>query len=393
MSNSNLPPNVFTLRQSEFRAIPGNPIVYWLSSNLRLFFKVYPGIGKVLKAGVGQNTGDNDRFLRFWWEVGCSNIGFYYDNLLDTISSPPKWYPYMKGGSFLRWYGNQERIVNWANDAEEMKEYAIIRNKGKHWSRYLQNLPLCFKEGITWSLISTTNFGVRYLPPGFIFDVGGSCGFPEKKLLFTTMAVMNSTWMTYALHLLNPTINYQIGDIARVPFKLPDETIKSCFDHLVPLCIHIRQAESMHSETTFDFVAPFSWQYGNGLCRLSSQRLAELEEKINHLVYELYDLGAEDRQAIERELAVIHNMPEEGESVKAEEEGDLTEGEDNGGRALDWLSYATGIILGRFQPGIPGALGSAIYRRSDFAIGSLPEPSEEEFNEMVGDPSQFAYID
>ena len=110
MSDIKLPNQVYRLHQGDFRAIPGKPIVYWLNSNLRSFFKEYPGIGKVLKAGVGQNTGDNDRFLRFWWEVSWSNIGFYFNNLLDTISSPKKWYPYMKGGSFLSWYGNQERI-------------------------------------------------------------------------------------------------------------------------------------------------------------------------------------------------------------------------------------------------------------------------------------------
>jgi len=305
-SEIKLPNQVYQLRQGDFGAIPGKPIVYWLNANLRSFFKEYPGIGKVLKAGVGQNTGDNDRFLRFWWEVGCSKIGFYFNNLLDTISSSKKWYPYMKGGSFLRWYGNQERVVNWANDAKEMKEYAMIRNKGKHWSRYLQNLPLCFKEGITWSLVSTTSFGVRYLPPGFIFDVGGSCGFPTKDLLLTIMAVMNSTWMNYALRLLNPTINFQIGDIARVPFKSPTPTKKAQFDRLVPQCIHIQQMESMCSENTFDFHAPLDWKTGPSQELAASQRLHALEEQINEQVYVLYEISLEDRQAIESELAVRH---------------------------------------------------------------------------------------
>ena len=394
-SEIKLPNQVYQLRQGDFGAIPGKPIVYWLNANLRSFFKEYPGIGKVLKAGVGQNTGDNDRFLRFWWEVGCSKIGFYFNNLLDTISSSKKWYPYMKGGSFLRWYGNQERVVNWANDAKEMKEYAMIRNKGKHWSRYLQNLPLCFKEGITWSLVSTTSFGVRYLPPGFIFDVGGSCGFPTKDLLLTIMAVMNSTWMNYALRLLNPTINFQIGDIARVPFKSPTPTKKAQFDRLVPQCIHIQQMESMCSENTFDFHAPLDWKTGPSQELAASQRLHALEEQINEQVYVLYEISLEDRQAIESELAGGMAVAEESEKVKTEEE-DESEVETGGTRqslAFAWLSYAIGIVLSRFQPGIPGALGSAIYRRSDFAIGSLPEPSEEEFNELVGEPSQFAYID
>ena len=105
----------------------------------------------------------------------------------------------MKGGSYLRWFGNQERLINWFNDAREMKEYAVIRNHGGHWSRYLQNLNLSFREGITWSDLSTSGFAVRYYPPGFIFDVKGSSGFPKTQDLFSVMAVMNSSWMSYLL--------------------------------------------------------------------------------------------------------------------------------------------------------------------------------------------------
>ena len=390
MSDIKLPNQVYRLRQGDFGAIPGKPVVYWVNANLRSFFKEYPGIGKVLKAGVGQNTGDNDRFLRFWWEVGCSKIGFYFNNLLDTISSPKKWFPYMKGGSFLRWYGNQERVVNWANDAKEMKEYAIIRNKGKHWSRYLQNLPLCFKEGVTWSDLSTKGFGVRYLPPGFIFDVKGSSGFTETNLLFTITAVLNSSWMNYALGLLNPTVSFQVGDISRVPFRRP---IKNEFDHLVPFCINIQHSNSMYSEATFDFCSPVNFRNGTTKLQMTRQRLESLEAQINDQVYSLYEISNEDRQTIERELGGELPYADDVESAKTEDEEITNEIISCNTLALSWLSYAIGSILARFQPGTLGALGSAIYRRTDFAIGSLPEPSEEEFNELVGDPSQFAYVD
>jgi len=384
MTNGDLPTNVFSLRQSEFRAIPGNPWVYWALSVVLNRFISLEQMETFVQPKQGLATTENVRFLRFWWELDKA-----------VRNQKTKWFPYMKGGGLLRWFGNQLFFVNWAANGREIKENILLRYpylNGK-WEWVAKNIEFYLREGITWSLVSTTRFGVRYLPPGFIFDVGGSCGFPDKELLFSVMAVGNSPWMNYALRLLNPTINFQIGDIARVPFQVPDATSRSSFDQLVPQCIHLQQAESMHSETTFDFIAPFSWQYGSDLCRISSQRLAELEEKINNFVYELYKISSEDRQTIERELVGMQNISEEEEIGKVEERGDLPGEEDNGNRTMDWLSYAIGIVLGRFQPGTPGALGSAVYRRSDFAIGSLPEPTEEEFNELVGDPSQFAYID
>ena len=209
------------------------------------------------------------------------------------------------------------------------------------------------------------------------------------------MAVMNSHWMNYALGLLNPTVSFQVGDISRVPFQEPSREIKAEFDRLVPQCIHLQQVESMRSENTFDFHAPLDWETGPSQELAASQRLSAVEEQINEQVYALYEISPQDRQAIESELAGGMALTEESEKVETEEEDESQAemGVTRQSLALAWLSYAIGIVLSRFHPGSPGALGSAIYRRSDFAIGSLPEPSEEEFNELVGEPSQFAYID
>ena len=385
-SEIKLPNQVYQLRQGDFGAIPGSPWVYWINNKIRSVFLKSQSLEHVVKPRQGLATGENFRFLRYFWELPFSSLNIFPDN--KQIS----FYRYMKGGSFRKWFGNQWFVVNWKKDGSEIKNF--FSPNGRLASRP-QNTSFYFREGITWSLVSTTNFGVRYLPPEFIFDVGGSCGFPAKELLFTIMAVMNSLWMNFALRLLNPTINFQIGDIARVPFKSPTATQKKEFDRFVPQCIHIQQTESMHSENTFDFHAPLDWETGASQKLAASQRLSTLEEQINEQVYVLYEVSLEDRRAIESELAGGMTIAEESEKAKTEEE-DGSEAETGITRqsiAFAWLSYAIGVILNRFQPGTPGALGSAIYRRTDFAIGSLPEPTEAEFNELVGDPSQFAYID
>ena len=385
-SEIKLPNQVYQLRQGDFGAIPGQPFVYWVNQYIRKLFSQLSSLGSIANPKVGLQTGENVRFLRFWWELGIDRI-FFNKNTRNKKDDPDNvgWCLYMKGGAYQRWYGNQFHILNWKSEGAEIKSLipkSVIRNSDCY-----------FKEGITWSDLSTKGFGVRYLPKGFIFDVKGSSGFPGEDQLFTVMAVMNSPWMNYALGLLNPTVSFQVGDIGRVPFKMPSPSQKAIFEGLVPKCIQIQQSKATRNETAIDFTMPLALQSGKLVVQAASQCLSGMEAQLNKQVYDLFEIGEIDRQAIESELAGGLIDVEEVESTKAEEEDDTSPSVNITELIYSWLSYAIGIVLGRFQPGTPGALGSAIYRRSDFAIGSLPEPSEEEFNELVGGPSQFAYID
>ena len=391
MTNNDFPKNVYSLRQGDFDAIPGNPWVYWVQKRILDIFSEYDAIQKRASICIGMRTGDNQRFTRFWWEISQSE----FKKPKEKIKSLIKWYPYMKGGGFSRWYGYQERVVEWLNNGLIIKENTKFHYPylGDNLGWKISNESFYFKEGVTWSAVSSTGFGVRYLPPGFIFDVGGSAGFVEPYLLFSFLAFMNSTWTNYTLRLLNPTINFQVGDISRVPFIQPSDLQKNEINFLVPLCIHNQQVNSIHSENTFDFCAPLDWQKGTSQFLFARQHLEEYETQINNLIYQIYNIDDNDQKIIERELASGMLVSDEADSSKPDDEEESSTVVNSISLALPWLSYTIGIVLNRFQPGTPGALGSGIYRRTDFAIGSLPEPTEEEFNELVGEPSQFAYTD
>ena len=386
MTDTGLPSNVYSLRQGDFYVIPGSPWVYWVNKTIRNKFKIPQTLGDLIGSTHGTATYDNFRFLRFWWECISQNIfmGNSWNEYLARNANQPVLY--MKGGTLLRWYGNQEYVV-------------LLGVKGKTIEAFLDSKrdnirgwEVIFKEGVTWSLISTKGFSVRYLPPGFIFDVAGSSGFPPTEYLATTLAIMSSSWMEYALSLINPTINFPAGYVGRVPFQSPSEEFKKYFDVLVLQCVNLQQSRAMHSENTFDYVAPYLILDGALRVQGINLHLTNLEKKLDELVFDLYDIDEENRQSIKSQLRteIIRNDEPYVEIVGGEDTistiGILE-------LPYEWLSYSVGIILNRFQPGTPGALGSAIYWRSDFAIGSLPEPSEEEFNELVGEPSQFAYID
>jgi hypothetical protein len=305
----------------------------------------------------------------------------------------------MKGGPYHKWYGNQEYVVNWRNDAEEIDAFrpaSVIRNPGYY-----------FREGVTWTDLGASGFSARISPGGFVFDVSGSCAFPETEYeIPQLLAVMNAISTGYLLSLVNPTMHFQVGDLTRLPVPVVGS---SNFLPVVVTCVRASKLQAAHDESTFDFIAPLRWDTGLGDMAAAQARLAELERQIDDEVYRLYGISDEDRAAIEAELAGGTDTEEEAES-----EAPMTVEE----LAVRWISYAVGIALGRFQAGgspspqpspqkgegatpLPGReglgegwpLGSAVYRRQDFAVGSLPAPDEAEFDQLVGPPERFACVD
>jgi len=223
-------PESFRYSQGDFDAIPGAPWVYWITPRLRKLFREAPKLATIAPPRHGLSTCNNFRFLRFWWELGTNSIAF---NCLDSRQAEDTnktWFPYMKGGSFKRWYGNQSFVVNWRHDGLEIK-LDIVRKfpylKG-NWGMVVTNPDYYFHRGVTWPNILSGRFSARLSPGGFIFDVSGSSAFSPDILLL--LAVLNSAFAQYALKLINPTINVQIGDIARLPFPT---TGNDAVEHLV----------------------------------------------------------------------------------------------------------------------------------------------------------------
>ena len=219
------------------------------------------------------------------------------------------------------------------------------------------NEDVCFRKGVTWSDLTSGRFSARLSPGGFAFDVKGSSAFPADIPL--ALALLNSSFANYALNLVNPTVSYQVGDIARLP--VPNHSGKST-QHLVEAAVSLARADSKEDETTYDFVAPPEWPNGDAAIVKRHAKLVALEQQVDEEVYKLYEISNEDRKAIEEELATPANTPDEG----GEEEADA--GEDNGGSdppcsitsvglAREWVSYGVGVALGRFFPGSSDALG------------------------------------
>ena len=202
----------FRASASDFEKIPGSPIAYWVSEQIRNLFAEGPELEQIAPCRQGVATADNDRFLRLWHEIDKQKFGIGFKSAYEAKKSKLKWFPYNKGGNFRLWYGNNEYLVNWEDDGAEIKSTrprAAIRNP-----------EYFFKNSVTWTLISSAKFGVRYSDSGAIFDVGGSGCFPNLSEQFLVLGFLASPICFGMLRATNPTLNFQVGNISALPLQI-----------------------------------------------------------------------------------------------------------------------------------------------------------------------------
>jgi hypothetical protein len=213
-------PCVFRARGDEFVRIPGRPIAYAAGKGLRETFLIPEKIGEIAKPRQGMATTNNDLFLRIWSEVGANRSNFHCNSEDEAFESGAKWFPYNKGGPFRKWNGNFIYVVNFENRGKTICDYidntpgARVGSNGR-----VINREFYFKEGVTWSDIKTGGFGARLSPHGFIFDVKGSSGFPDPQKRLSVLGLLSSKLAAKYIDVLNPTVTFQVGDIARIPYK------------------------------------------------------------------------------------------------------------------------------------------------------------------------------
>ena len=233
-----------------FEKIPGMPIGYWVSENLLKNFGKGIKIEKIIQARKGLDTGDNNRFLRQWYEVKKEKISYNTKSITEIENNEYKWYPYNKGGERRQWYGNYDYIVNWENNGYEIKNFR--NEKGKLRSA-VRNQDFYFKEAITWSMITSGGFSIRYRDIGSIYDTAGMSAFLKGNIdLNYILGLIGTKISDYVFKILNPTINLQAGDFNNFPV-IENEQIKSKVISIVDDCIKISKYDWNTFETAWDF--------------------------------------------------------------------------------------------------------------------------------------------
>lgn len=348
-----------------FSKIPGSPVAYWLTDNMLCIFEKSKTLAEIAKPRQGLATSDNDRFLKFWNEVEFSKIGFDITSINDENKFLYKWFPCTKGGSFRRWYGNNDYVVNWENDGQEIKAYAAKLYKS--YTRTIKNIPFYFRKGLTWSTISSGLFSLRYVPAGFIFETKGAMCYVEDKYLYYILALYNTKIMQQFLAIVSPTLDYHEGPLGRTPIVLKED---GGIEKTAKESTELSKIDWDAFETSWDFAehplvkwshdlwdstsigATMAYYYHGErpevscpveLCYLLWQgecndRFAKLkanEEELNRIFIDIYGLQDELTPEVEDKDVTVRRA-------------------DLGRDIRSLLSYAVGCIFGRYSLDKPG---------------------------------------
>ncbi|MCR3965132.1 BREX-1 system adenine-specific DNA-methyltransferase PglX, partial [Aeromonas veronii] len=193
----------------DFKSIPGSPIAYWASEKVFDAFKNNPKLKQYLSPKQGTSTGNDDVYVRFWFEVGVKKIGLGLKSLDDALSSDFSYFPLDKGGDFRRWYGNNEKVIRFGDGG-----YEDLLDMGNH----LPSRDKYFKKGLTWSKITSFKISVRYDDYGFVFSSVGLKGFPDDSNMYICLGYMNSSLVDKFTEITSPTVSIISGDIEKLPY-------------------------------------------------------------------------------------------------------------------------------------------------------------------------------
>jgi len=317
--------------------LPGAPLAYWLGEGfLRACARGAP-LGRMGRMSEGVKTGDNERFLRLWFEVEAPKLG-------------GKWVFYHKGGEFRRWYGNLDYVIDWEDGGRAIRGAP---------NSALQGSDMYFKPVVCWSKITSRGTAFRYVPPGCLFDSGSPAFYSEERLLYV-LGLLNSKvareWLTAA----NPTLNTQVGDVKSIPCLVGREE-EVC--RLVARCLDLSRADWDEFETSRDFArhpmvrgertaeaAYLRWK------RETEERFEALrarEEALNRVFLELYGLEGEMSPAVEDRDVTVRRIFDSREDIPPSMETSrcaLTRRD----AAVTFISYGVGCLFGRYSLDAPG---------------------------------------
>lgn len=286
--------------QTQYEKIPGAPIAYWVSKQVYDSFGE-KAIGEEALLCQGLTTTDNNKYVRAWYEPYISNIGWNIPNTTAAVASGKKWFPFNKGGSFRKWYGNNELVVNYENDGQEIKNAVMSKYTYLNSPDFVvKNSKHYFHECLTWSALSNS-FSIRYAGVGTICADKGQGLFGNDELMKYYCALLNSSVASMYLEMVSPTLDFNCGYVRKIPFILNEER-KDEIDFLVETAISYCKADWDERETSWDFVAHPLLPKAKGestllrsifdtwyqYCESRFEKLKEIEEHLNHIFAETY---------------------------------------------------------------------------------------------------------
>ena len=321
----------FVAKQKKFLSIASYPIAYSTSQGLLEVLDKEKPLSDFAYPRKGLTTGDNDTFVRLWFEVD--------EKKFSMLSNGDKWFPMTKGGDFRRWYGNNAYVVNWEHDGYEIKNFKD--DKGKLRSRP-QNVQFYFKEGISWNdTTATGKIAFRYQPAGYISNASGPCVFADTDLLYL-FGLLNSVVSQKLLEILAPNMKFEVGQMALVPIiKKPSEKI----NNLVESTVDIARKDWDLFETSWDFQHHPLIRKTSTIAEAFEQWQVECDDRFNQL--------KTNEEEMNRIFIEIYSL--QGDILPDVDENDVTIYKADVSRDIrSFISYAVGCMFGRYSLDVDG---------------------------------------
>ena len=371
----------FKVKKSEFEKIPGSPICYWVSQDLKECFSSYRSLGEVAEPRQGLATTDNDKYCRSWPEVSYFGIGRAKRSREEARLSEKMWFPFNKGGGFRKWYGNNEDIVNWSSDGQEIKADIIRKYPYLNGNPdFVAKNPNCyFRPGITWGAISLA-LSVRWDGPGFIPSNAGMKVFADNEFILTNLiSLLNSKVTPSLVGAMSASLNYDQGLIKRLPVI---ETLSAPNSDL----INISQADWDAFETSWDFTTLPLLQPDHRAETLEgtyttlrshwqgmTDEMRTLEEENNRIFIDAYGLQDELTPEVPLNEITLTCNPAYRYGIKNDAAANETRLRAD--TMAEFLSYAVGCMFGRYSLYAPGLiLANQGETLADY-LACVPDPS------------------
>ena len=328
----------YTASTENFKKIPGSPVAYWVSDKMLRAFEVGKRIGDIGIPRQGSTLGDNATFIRFWFEV---------------VENRNKWFKCMKGGEYRRWYGNLLYLVDWENNGARVKATgrATIRSEN-----------MLFKEGVTWTNITSGLQSFRIMEKDFFFESTGTVCFVNSELLKYLLGFLNTPITEFVAKLLNPTLHLQSGDVANIPLIVSDKAKKSV-DEIVTANISLSRSDWDSFETSWDFkrhpLINGERTVANAYSKWKEEAnnrfnaLKANEEELNRIFIDIYGLQDELTPEVEDKDVTVHRIYDNKEDIPESMAGSkyaLTRQD----VIKSFISYAVGCMFGRYSLDVEG---------------------------------------
>ncbi len=343
-------------RQNDFLKIPGLPFAYWVKNKAFKAFGKGNNLADMVDSSVGIQSGDNDRFIHYWWEVDDENINREASCMKDSYGEK-KWFPYNKGGEYRKWYGNDDSVIDWKNDGENIKNNS--EKTGHHYQQYRDELK--FNPLITWSRVSSIKPAFRYKSNGFLSDMAGFSLYANESKLKSLIGFCNSCVAEYYLGFLSPTINYMIGQVTSLPIIFEDK--ENEVNNIAGKCIEISKTEWDAFENSWDFekhplinnkgLISEAYEVYKESTNTNFACLKTNEKELNRIFIKIYNLNDELCSEVSDKDISVTRIYDTKEEIPDSMKGNnyvLTKEE----VVKSFISYAVGCMFGRYSLDIEG---------------------------------------